>query len=74
MSTGNIRPGIMKMDASSKYLLNFSASRVALLMMSLRSSRKRATSLTRPKSMSVCSVRSWAWYAEEIVRHREINR
>ena len=60
MSTGYMRPGIMKMGAPSKYSENFCASIVALLMSSLMSSRKRQMSFTRPKSTSVCSVRSCA--------------
>ena len=60
MSTGNIRPGIIKMLASSKYFENFSASSVALLMISFKSVRKRTISFTNPNNISVWSVRSWA--------------
>ena len=39
---------------------NFSASKVALDIRSLRSGLKRDISLTSPKRISVCNVRSWA--------------
>jgi hypothetical protein len=58
--TGNLRPGILKIGASSKNDENFSASNVALLISNFKSVRKRAISLTKPKRMSVCRVRSWA--------------
>lgn len=60
MSTGNLRPGILKTGASSKKREKRSVSRVALATSTFRSARKRAMSLMRPKRMSVWSVRSWA--------------
>jgi len=48
------------MGASSKNWENLSESRVALEMRSFMSERNRAISFTRPKRMSVCSVRSCA--------------
>ena len=63
---------------------NFCASSVALEMSSLRSGRKRAMSLTRPNSTSVCSVLSWAssiiitlqagqWFSRQHVHCRQVS-
>jgi hypothetical protein len=47
-------------ENAPKYSLNFSASRVALEISSFSSGLKRAMSFTKPKRISVCSVRSCA--------------
>jgi hypothetical protein len=64
-STGKVLPGTLKSGAVSvdlrlKYFWNFNASRVADMMMILRSARFFAKALRRPMRISVASVRSCA--------------
>ena len=56
MSTGYLRPGMLKIGASSKYFANFWASIVAEEIKSFNSGLNRVISLTRPNRISVCSV------------------
>eukprot|EP00964_Phaeocystis_antarctica_P096684 scaffold62956_cov48-Phaeocystis_antarctica.AAC.1 len=60
MSTGKVRPGILKTGTLPKNALNLSESMVAEVTMSLRSRLRATTFLRMPKSTSVLSERSWA--------------
>jgi hypothetical protein len=49
-STGNVRPGIVKIGASKKYCENFTASNVADVTMSFSSGRFLTACFNRPKN------------------------